>query len=113
MAPRVTIDAVVTQEVPDGVGGTLYQTEYHCTAEDAYLSESDFTCPRNSGQAPTRTYNADANLDTLFPGQAILTNLDNRYSVWLDSAPPTGSVAACDLLGHCSSTSLYLEVRRR
>ena len=106
MAPRVTIDAAIIQEAPDGAGGRLYQTEYRCTADDAYLSEADFTCPYNSGQQPVRTYNPDGNLETLFPGQAILNSMAVTNTVWLTSATLTGSVMACDLLGKCTSSDL-------
>ena len=53
-----------------------------------------------------RTYNPDGNLETLFPGQAILNSMAVTNTVWLTSATLTGSVMACDLLGKCTSSDL-------
>ncbi len=105
LAPRVSI--VKTNTGSSYTSRPFVQPElikYECVAEDRYLTESDFVCLAKGVQEPTRFFNTDPLLQTLFPDRTIVERIENTYYRWETSSQPE-AIEACDIFGQCSTAS--------
>jgi Ca2+-binding RTX toxin-like protein len=106
-APRVAFTATPTgASYFDAASQTQRSaTTYVCGATDRYLSEADFVCPGEALQPPTRIYDNDPVLQSLFPDRTIRSGLVISYTLWETTPRPAATMRACDSYGHCATAS--------
>ena len=106
LAPRLTFTATATGESRLDNGTQLYEIRYVCRAEDWTLIEESFDCPGNASQPPSRSFNSDPLLQAQFPELTLLTTMVNTYTIWAESPTPSGTLTACDSVGHCATLNV-------
>ncbi|MFN8440673.1 MAG: LamG-like jellyroll fold domain-containing protein [Caldilineaceae bacterium] len=81
----------------------LYQNFISCSASDRYLDEASFDCPANAFYPPTRNFDSNGALQSLFPDRTIVNGLLNGVYYWSPINVPPATVRACDNYGHCAT----------
>ena len=90
LAPRVVLTANPTGAVYFDTASNGYRAavSYVCGAQDRYLNDANFACP-GTGLTPTRSFDNDPIVQSLFPDLTIRSGLVISYTVSLaaQSAP--------------------------
>jgi hypothetical protein len=109
LAPRVVMTATATgaSYFDTAINARRSAVAYVCAAQDEHLSEADFTCPGSSAP-PTRSFDNDPILQSLFPDLAIRNRLATSYTLWEPPGQISRTMRACDLVGHCATATAQL-----
>lgn len=106
-APRVAISASATgASYFDATSNAqMHEIALTCAAVDRHLSDTDFACPGNALQPPTRAFDNNPDVQALFPDLTIRNGLSNAWTIWAPTTTPAATVSACDHFGRCTSAS--------
>ncbi|MCX6047700.1 MAG: LamG domain-containing protein [Chloroflexi bacterium] len=106
LAPRIVFAAQPTgARFNQGNGTTLYEIAYSYSAEDRYLSDTNFSGPCDGRSVPVRDFADDADVAGLFPDLTLRNRLSASCTVWENSLTPATTVNACDTLGSCTTAT--------
>ena len=72
------------------------------------MSEADFTCPGSNLPPPTRSFDDDPILHSLFPDLAIRNRLARTYMQWESATQTSRAMRACDIYGNCATKTVQL-----
>jgi hypothetical protein len=106
LAPRITFTAQPTgARFDDGQGTTRFEIVYNYSAEDRYLSDTNFSGPCTGQSAVVRDFADDADVAGLFPDLTLRNRLSTSCNQWESSTTPATTVSACDQFGACSTAT--------
>jgi hypothetical protein len=105
LAPRVVVTGTrgATSWFDPNSGQQMYDLNFTCAVSDRYLNETTFSCP--AGGAPVRRFDNNPDLQALFPDRTIVNGLTVTAAYWWTDPNIAITASACDLYGHCASTS--------
>lgn len=107
LAPRVALTAQTSAAAYFDQAANSYRSEvrYVCGAQDRYLSEPSFSCPGTNLPPPTRSFDDDSIIRSLFPDLTVRDGLARAYSLWESVGQFTRTARACDVNGNCATVN--------
>jgi hypothetical protein len=107
LAPRVVLTAQPSAATyfDRAANGYRSAVRYVCGAQDRYLSEASFSCPGTNLPPPTRSFDDDPIIRSLFPDLTVRDGLARTYSQWESVGQFTRTARACDVNGNCTTSN--------